>query len=251
MCILCTMNDYTNLNKRLIDINYLLSITDIKCCCMAYTFPQFLINLQYLNCEQVIHSIELPNSYKYLKSLYCQSTQLYDIPNTFINLKYLDCSYTEIENIPDTLINLEYLDCSYTTVEYIPETLIQLDHLICNNTEIKCIPETLVLLEYLDCSENIELDKLPHTLINLVTLDCNHTPIIDIPKTLINLTKIYSDTLDTEMIINRQKKIKNGFIKFIKLYKFYSVSDKLWEIAEYYKARKYAPNNIIQYIDWN
>ena len=96
MCILCTMNDYTNLNKRLIDINYLLSITYIKCCCMAYTFPQFLINLQYLNCEQVIHSIELPNSYKYLKSLYCQSTQLYDIPNTFINLEYLDCSYTEI-----------------------------------------------------------------------------------------------------------------------------------------------------------
>jgi len=271
MCILCTMDIYTNINNILRDINYLLSITDMKCCSMTNIFPKFLINLQHLNCEQVIHYIELPNSYKNLKSLYCQSAQIYDIPNTFINLEYLDCSYTAInyipktlrkleyldcsytavDDIPNTLIKLEYLDCSYTAVEDIPNTLINLEYLDCSYTEITFIPDTLVLLEYLNCSENIDLNKLPDTLINLITLNCNSTDIIDIPKTLINLTEIYSDKLDTNMIINRQKKIKNGFLKFIKLYKLYRISDTLWKIAEYYIARKYSPNNIIHYIDWN
>jgi Leucine-rich repeat (LRR) protein len=223
------MDIYTNINNIPRDINYLLSITDMKCCSITNIFPKFLINLQHLNCEQVIHYIELPNSYKNLKSLYCQSAQIYDIPNTFINLEYLDCSYTAVEDIPITLINLEYLDCSYT--------------------EITFIPDTLVLLEYLNCSENIDLNKLPDTLINLITLNCNSTDIIDIPKTLINLTEIYSDKLDTNMIINRQKKIKNVFLKFIKLYKLYRISDTLWKIAEYYIARKYSPNYIIHYID--
>ena len=251
MCILCTMDIYTNINNILRDINYLLSITDMKCCSMTNILPKFLINLQHLNCEQVIHYIELPDSYKNLKSLYCQSVQIYDIPNTFINLEYLDCSYTAINYIPKTLRKLEYLDCSYTAVDDIPNTLINLEYLDCSYTEITFIPDTLVLLEYLNCSENIELNKLPDTLINLITLNCNSTDIIDIPKTLINLTEIYSDKLDTNMIINRQKKIKNGFLKFIKLYKLYRISDTLWKIAEYYIARKYSPNNIIHYIDWN
>jgi hypothetical protein len=92
--------------------------------------------------------------------------------------------------------------------------------------------------------------KIPKELIKLTELDCSGTNVDHIPCELINLNDLCYDGYKTDIkIIKRQKRIKNGFIKFIKLYKKYKWLKTLWKIAEYYTAKKYSPDNIIKYID--
>ena len=270
MCIICEINNNfitTRLNNRYpLNIFDFINITEIICCDKIPYLPNLFINLTKLNCKNYDGNIILPNSYTNLKILESSGCILYTIPNTYINLEYLNCSYTELDELPFTLINLKYLDCSYTNLLELPYVFQNLENLLCNNTDIERIPDTFENLEYLHCSET-DIEEIPNTLIKLKILDCNNTLIHSIPETLINIrflyctnTNIYniphqlinlieleSNILDCESIILRQKKIKNGFIKFIKLYKYYKIEHILWNIAEYYSAKKYSPNNILNY----
>ena len=54
-----------------------------------------------------------------------------------------------------------------------------------------------------------------------------------------------------KIYIMNYSKCKNGFIKLLKLYKYYKKRKILWEIAEYYTRKKYHPDKILNYIDLN
>jgi len=271
MCQICNIEYYTfdaYCNNQPFNIYDYLLLEKIECCKEVYVFSEFFINLKYFKYENSLYTINLPNTLINLQSLECSNSIINNLPNTLINLEHLDCSHTNINIIPETLINLKYLDGSYTDIDIIPDTLTEIYYLFCNYTYIVNLPETLSNLEILNCSgtdimmipetytqlyvlncSHTQINYIPETLINLQTLYCRDTNIMDISKKLINLTKIESDLLNTDYILQRQKKIKLGFIKFIKLYKYSIKSPILWKIAEYYTAKKYSPKNILNYIN--
>jgi hypothetical protein len=131
-------------------------------------------------------------------------------------------------DVPKELTNLEYLYCSNTSVSIIPKELAKLKSLYISHTYVTSIPEELICL-----------NKLYFIFTNVK----------DIPKKLINLTNLCVGTEHNIAIIVRQKKIKNGFIKYVKLWKIYKLFKTLWQIAEYYTKKKYHPNNIHKYIN--
>ncbi len=145
--------------------------------------------------------------------------------------------------------NLEtnyYLDCC-EQVTIIPKEFYNAKVLFCVNSKLTEIPKELIKLEILYCSYTY-IKEIPKELINLKTLYCNHTEIKEIPKELINLRCFGNTNINSEFIVLRQKKIRKGLYKFITLYKKYKLFKILWKIAEYYIKKKYAPENILKYI---
>ena len=169
------------------------------------------------------------------------------IPNTLINLKHINCEYTKIKNIPKEFTNLIILNCKHSNITNLPNTLIKLEDINCNNTVIKEIPAEFINLKRLYICHT-DITNIPNELIKLEKLFFLYTNISTIPKKLINLTNLCVGARRNVATIVRQKKIKNGFIQFIKLYKRYKLFIQLWKIAEYYTAKKYHPNNILKYI---
>ena len=170
-----------------------------------------------------------------------------EIPNTLTNLKHINCEYTNINYIPKEFINLLILNCRHSDIVDLPNTLTKLEDLNCNNTAITIIPPELINIKKLYiCHTNI--DNIPGELIKLNKLFFLYTRVTNISKKLINLTDLCVGARRNIAIIVRQKRIKTGFLKFIKLYKRYKLFIQLWKIAEYYTAKKYHPNNIHKYI---
>ncbi len=207
-------------------------ITDIDCCRHHPTYiPKECINLERITTNNT-------------------NTFLY-IPDTLVKLNYLYLYGVEDTEIPDTLVNLKFLHLSHFTRKQItiPKTLINLEELTIYDEEINEIPNELINLKKLTIRSKY-INKIPDTLIKLEELYVKEKLIKEIPKTLINLRKLeFINNKEDEKIINRNRKIKNTLVKFIKWCKNYIILKKLWKIADYYTSKKYHPNNILQYVN--
>ncbi len=265
MCQICIINDLTN---EYISIYTYLSVTKLKICENIDYLSEYLINLTELDCSNSKELFMLPITYFNLKMLNCSTSPIHYLPHTYINLNYLDCSYSGIFELSNNYLHLEYLDCSYTFIETLPSGMTKLEQLICNNSEISIIPNNIYNVEFINCSDT-DVDYIPETIINLTTLDCANTlvqqlpdtlinlevlycnrtqiNILHLPKTLINLKEIHMKYVPDSLIkyvLARQKKIRHGFVRIINIYRYNKNKNILWEIAEYYTAKKYSPNGI-------
>lgn len=167
--------------------------------------------------------LEIPDLLELEILIFCPNSQVRYIPNTLINLEILDCSNSQIKYIPKELINLIQLNCNNCPIEYIPDTLINLEILQCSNTQITYIPKEL---EYLQI------------------LDCNNIKYIPIRLTLLQYLQYKGQLYNKFEIKQFVNKLYISY-RLNYLYKWNKYKNILWNIAEYYMAQKYSPNNII------
>ncbi len=211
------------------------------------------INMTELNCFGCKYVKYIPKELINLKSLFISFTNIKFIPYQFINLTYIDCYQSAIISLPHTLINLKKIDCSRTNIKFIPKEFINLEIIICHNTYITFLPKQFTKLIQLDCHRTF-ISEIPKEFIYLASINILFTNIKYIPKELILLnfvlkpTDCYWDkswnfnTRNIRKIMKLQKHFKNNYYLTYKM-------PTLWKIAEYYTSKKYAPENILNYIN--
>ncbi|HEC39344.1 hypothetical protein LCGC14_0852380 [marine sediment metagenome] len=135
------------------------------------------------------------------------------------SLQYLDLSYNEIINLPKSignLVSLQSLDLSYNKFTTLPKSFGKLRfirNLFLNHTNLTKFPfiGNLISLEYLDLSEN-RLKELPESIRNLSLLEelyLHGNLITKIPQAFIKLESLISLGIDTTLIKQIPKEIKN------------------------------------------
>jgi Leucine-rich repeat (LRR) protein len=215
-------------------------------------------------CESVIDLPYLP----LLKELYAANSQLQSIPD-LPSLAVLDISGTSVRVLPKMPV-LEILDAAYSQITIIPNGMPLLKTLDCTDTEVSTIPEDLLSLENLYCSNTL-VTKIPDCLTSLKTISCVETSIQFIPNFPI-LDRLYCESgthcYSSRVVIGPdyfyslgkypgfvsfgciqvEHEYVNAFTKLRQLIHFKAKLPTLWKIAEYYTARKYAPNNALRYI---
>jgi len=161
------------------------------------------------------------------------------------------------KTMPNVIYNKEKeeLIIQYCTFEWkSPEDYINVKKIYTRKAYICKLPETLVNLTYLEFGKSSLEDKydLPDTLINLRHLEFDETFYRGaISKKLINL-EVYINypynSNDDEKVLESIKRNKIAWLKFLKIWRFQHKLVKLWKIAEYYTAKKYHPNNILNHV---
>lgn len=240
MCRICTeFNDLT--------------IHTLKCdhfCANSYSKLKLFTQLVVFDCSD--SDIQyIPHELTSLTDLECWFTDLLHLPDTLINLKYLDCDYSSIVHIPDTYIKLEHLNCFHTPLTTISKNFVKLEELNISSTYIKKIPSDLITLNNLTMQDTL-VTELPNTLINLQYLSINQH--MHISYNICSILAKLPDSMmhmSTEMIdyVNRNARIDIGLSKLSRAFRLRQREPVLWKIAEYYIKRKYAPENILRYIE--
>jgi hypothetical protein len=176
------------------------------------------------------NAMEIPSEMTELIFLYAQSANIIKIPATLTKLRHVDISGSGICCIPPELINLEYLDCKGSRVCDLPTTLTKLSILHCDR--IAKIPSELI--------------NLAHSTLSLWNISGIH----GIKYFYNDSSKFYHGYLRSGNLLISNIVAHNivALIKFQRIFRLRQKMRTLWKIAEYYTARKYAPNNALRYI---
>ena len=173
-----------------------------------------------------------------------------EIPPELIELIFLDCQSTKVKSIPDTLTKLRHVDISDTGICEIPATLTNLEYLNCMYSNVCKLPTTLIKLSILHCDR---ISEIPPELINLANTNMsfwNISGIHGITYFRNESKQFYHGYLRSGSLLIRNN-VAHKAIELIKLqrrFRFRRKMRTLWKIAEYYTARKYAPENVFLYI---